>query len=339
MFGRALPLVLLVCLVACQDGGNVIVGPPSPSPQSSQFQVTAVPSPPVSASDPTPKTCKDRFAWWDLKTAPEAGTAVATFELSGWDDGKLPGYHFACFSPPGQGAGVFVRYASGDSSPLLVDQLRRCDPMVYQCDLGCGFSPPQNASYNGGSFAGHVNVSVPALPPGQCQECPWVTQKPEITYGEWSACSQDKSAPQCHRSRSVTTRIYEVNSCTEERRLVSEETHTETEPCACPTPTPPPCEVDGEPDDCACLDLQPGEEECKYLGLTLLRKIDTTGDPSQIVAAMDAAAVMIKDGRGQCDQHKQSYRIYVGVHAGDVLLKPSCGGAISHVSYCQCDED
>jgi hypothetical protein len=82
----------------------------------------------------------------------------------------------------------------------------------------------------------------------------------------------------------------------------------------------------------------PGEQECEKLGLKLRQKIDTEGDPVQVTAAMDAAAALVKDGRGQCASGYKAYRIYIGVEQGDVLLKPSCGGAVSHVTYCECGD-
>ncbi len=71
----------------------------------------------------------------------------------------------------------------------------------------------------------------------------WVEQRPVVTYGEWGECAP-VAAPsgvgsrtaegQCQRSRSKTTVVSEVNSCTEKTREKSRVVETVSEPCTCP---------------------------------------------------------------------------------------------------------
>jgi hypothetical protein len=311
----------------------------------------------VAPEDQTPKTCKDRFAWWDFAVSPEAGTAVAVFELSGWDDGKLPGYHFGCFSPPGNGAGILYASASGDHGPLEVKGLRACEPRVYQCDLGCGYAPPPKAGYNGGNFAGHVNVTVPALPENseECRGCveQWIAQQPEVTYTEWGPCEQvlqvlTGGGPKCERSRKKITRIYEINSCTEERRLKSETEETQTESCECQLS----CEVHTLTTNYTeekLLEPTWGKNpDCGDFGLVSLGKDDDLDDEEH-VTTMDAYRIIVKGGK--CDQFLQpdfyAYLLKPSPDNGTTWIKAGrtvdfdCGffeKDISHVEYCGCPD-
>ena len=87
---------------------------------------------------------------------------------------------------------------------------------------------------------------------GQCvhkcdEEGSWVAQEPTYEYGEWGECGENLEAstgnhnppPSCSRSRTVTVVVYEVNSCTQERREKSRESRQESEPCECPPPPTP----------------------------------------------------------------------------------------------------
>jgi len=78
--------------------------------------------------------------------------------------------------------------------------------------------------------------------------------------------------------------------------------------------------------------------ECAFFGLVGLGKDDDLSGSSH-TASRDAALVIVKDGRGTCDQGESAYRTYTNVHAGDVLQKPTGAGDISHVTYCGCPED
>lgn len=68
----------------------------------------------------------------------------------------------------------------------------------------------------------------------------WEEQQPEVSYGEWGACTPGLEAStggggsSCSRSRLVTVIVYEVNTCTKERREKSRETRSESESCECP---------------------------------------------------------------------------------------------------------
>lgn len=60
----------------------------------------------------------------------------------------------------------------------------------------------------------------------------WVELKPEVTKGEWGACTTTNEG--CFQSREVTTIIKEQNSCTQEIRQKSKVVTTEKQECTCP---------------------------------------------------------------------------------------------------------
>ena len=60
----------------------------------------------------------------------------------------------------------------------------------------------------------------------------WVELKPEVTKGEWGACTTGSEG--CFQSREVTTIIKEQNSCTQEIRQKSKVVTEEKQECTCP---------------------------------------------------------------------------------------------------------
>lgn len=69
----------------------------------------------------------------------------------------------------------------------------------------------------------------------------WRELEPEVELGEWGACAPaptiatgSHNGPKCQRAQTKTVSVYEVNGCTEARRLKSKTVTIETEPCECP---------------------------------------------------------------------------------------------------------
>jgi hypothetical protein len=103
----------------------------------------------------------------------------------------------------------------------------------------------------------------------------------------------------------------------------------------------PECQIEVEETTLFCLGSPLGSEgaECGYFGLMPLGK-DNTSEVDTFEATMDAYVAIVKSGAKACNPGETAYRVYVNVTAGDVLEKPvdedGKGGAISHVTYCEC---
>jgi hypothetical protein len=65
-----------------------------------------------------------------------------------------------------------------------------------------------------------------------------ITETKEVKAGEWGACT--KTSTTCAKTRSVTTVISDVDSCTGAKKEKSRSVKEESEPCECPLCTEPP---------------------------------------------------------------------------------------------------
>lgn len=101
--------------------------------------------------------------------------------------------------------------------------------------------------------------------------------------------------------------------------------------------------------ECSAVDVQAGsfcskplgkpEDECAKLGLDWSGVKDDDLEGQTHAASVAAFAAIVKGGRGggenACPRGESSYRVYVGVSAGDVLQTGN-GTGVSHVTYCTC---
>lgn len=80
------------------------------------------------------------------------------------------------------------------------------------------------------------------------------------------------------------------------------------------------------------------ENECASLGLDW-SGVKDEGETWSGTASQDAFAAIVKGGNGgkggTCGRGESSYRVYVGVKAGDALQTGN-GTGVSHVTYCTC---
>jgi hypothetical protein len=104
----------------------------------------------------------------------------------------------------------------------------------------------------------------------------------------------------------------------------------------------PPAEDESCPVAVAAQDVFCGEpfgnpgEECGAFGLLVLGKDDGLSGTS-VVARQNADVALVKSGSNGCEDGQTSYRVHVGVQAGDTLSTPF-DQSISHVTYCACPE-
>ena len=129
--------------------------------------------------------------------------------------------------------------------PVWEDQIRRgaCEPEVLPW--------PTEVTANRVAPACHLVGSQDIVVDWLCREdgkrtlnlcknvpCPcveeWIAEEPIETPGEWGDCGELDARDGCERERTVHVVLYEVNSCTEERRIKREGDRTEREACDCP---------------------------------------------------------------------------------------------------------
>ncbi len=236
--------------------GPDVGGPPSAgiqAPGQAAVQPTPTPTPtptPERARGPVSVVCGAASCMFSNSANVKHGIlAQCTRPLQTNDWGSL-----GISVPPGENTASVTPYEICNTEKMGVTEIRCSDVnREVQLDFTAG----------AGEHIGHLFTTLvyKANP-----DDAWVPQSPIVTYGEWGECapivgassvkSRSAEVPQCQRSRTKTTVINEVNSCTEKTREKSRVVTTESEPCDCPCVSqqieqPPVRENEGEWGECS----------------------------------------------------------------------------------------
>jgi hypothetical protein len=233
----ALAVVLALQHGACDKGGVTVSGPSEPTVAATAQPVAApAPTAPPTAVDPTKPAehdarVKNGFYSITNETGARAFYCAAAF-------GVLPGGEQSASTNIFQDQGVREpKDVFSGQAPLKAG----CQYEQIQVDL--------TQSKDCGKFDWHNVLAAEVYGNPGFDPSTWVTQEPEITYGEWSSCVlspqvESVTHPQiCSGTKTRTKRtiIKEKNTCLGTYRVKSDVTTDVSESCqtTCPTPPPP----------------------------------------------------------------------------------------------------